>query len=315
MNRKYFISSAALAAAGMALPVKSLTKGAKPGKGKMKICIFSKQLQWMNYTDMANAVAEMGFDGIDLTVRPNGHVLPERVTDDLPKAVDAANLAKIKIYMISTDIQDAQSPSAETILKTASSLGIRYYRSGGLNYKKELDILSNLEQIKAKFASLAELNKKYGLHSDYLNHSGEGGFGSTLWDLWIAIKDLEPKYLGSQFDIKHATVDGPFSWPTTLKLLHNYIQTICIRDFRWEKKNNIWDIQPMPLGEGIVDFKKYFGLVKEYNITGPISLMCDYDLGGAQNGEKKLSIPGNSVLNAMKKDLSQLRNYLDEAGI
>lgn len=314
MNRKDFISSSVLAAAGMALPVNSFVESIANGKGKMKICIFSKQLQWLNYTDMAKAVAEMGFDGIDLTVRPNGHVLPERVADDLPKAVEAASAAGIKIYMISTDIQDAKSPAAETILKTASALGIHYYRSGGLNFKKDIDIPTNLEQIKVKFASLQELNKKYGMRSDYLNHSGEG-FGSTLWDLWIAIKDLDPKYVGSQFDIKHSTIDGPFSWPVTLKLLHNYIQTICIRDFRWEKKNNVWDIQPMPLGEGIVDFKKYFSLVKQYGITGPISLMCDYDLGGAQNGEKKLTKPGNEVLQAMKKDLTTLRTYLDEATI
>ena len=45
----------------------------------LKIHIFSKHLQFLIYKDMAEAAAEMGFDGIDLTVRPNGHVLPERV--------------------------------------------------------------------------------------------------------------------------------------------------------------------------------------------------------------------------------------------
>ena len=55
----------------------------------LKIYIFSKHLQFLNYQDMAEAAAEMGFDGIDLTVRPKGHVLPERVETDLPKAVEA----------------------------------------------------------------------------------------------------------------------------------------------------------------------------------------------------------------------------------
>jgi L-ribulose-5-phosphate 3-epimerase len=35
---------------------------------RLKINIFSKHLQFLNYHDMAEAVAEMGFDGIDLTV-------------------------------------------------------------------------------------------------------------------------------------------------------------------------------------------------------------------------------------------------------
>ena len=29
----------------------------------------------------------MGFNGVDLTVRPNGHVIPESVRDDLPRAI------------------------------------------------------------------------------------------------------------------------------------------------------------------------------------------------------------------------------------
>ncbi|HWJ89827.1 MAG TPA: TIM barrel protein [Flavisolibacter sp.] len=314
MTRKDFISSSAMATAGFTLPLSSLVNVPMQPAEKMKICIFSKQLQWLNYNDMAHAVAEMGFDGIDLTVRNNGHVQPERVTQDLPKAVEAAHAAGIKILMISTDIQDDKSPRAEDILKTASSLGIRYYRSGGLNFKKDVDMTDNLDQIKAKFASLEQLNKKYGLHSDYLNHSGEG-FGATLWDLWLTIKDLDPRYVGSQFDIKHASIDGPFSWPVTFRLLHAYIKTLCIRDFRWEKKNNMWDIQPVPLGEGMVDFKKYFNVIKQFQITGPVSLMCDYDLGGAQNGERKLTKPGNEVLQAMKNDLESLRGFLTAEGI
>ena len=314
MTRKDFISSSAMATAGLALPLSSFADVVTKPTEKMKICIFSKQLQWLDFNDMASAVAEMGFDGIDLTVRSNGHVLPERVGEDLPKAVEAANKSGIKILMISTDIQDAKSPQADTILKTASSLGIHYYRSGGLNYKKDLDMSDNLDQIKPKFISLAGLNKKYGLHSDYLNHSGEG-FGASLWDLWITLRDLDPKYVGSQFDVKHASIDGPFSWPITFKLLHKYIKTLCIRDFRWDKRNDIWDIQPVPLGEGMVDFKKYFNVIKQFQISGPISLMCDYDLGGAENGQKKLTKPGNEVLQAMKKDLNSLKQFLTEAGI
>src|SRR2546423_1681783 len=53
-------------------------------ESRLKIHIFSKHLQFLNYNDLAEAAVEMGFDGIDLTVRPKGHVLPERVETDLP---------------------------------------------------------------------------------------------------------------------------------------------------------------------------------------------------------------------------------------
>jgi sugar phosphate isomerase/epimerase len=280
----------------------------------MKICIFSKQLQWMNYHELAPAVADMGYDGIDLTVRKGGHVLPEKVAEDLPKAVEAATKAGIKIYMISTEIEDAKNPLTEKIIKTASDLGISNYRLQGVNYQKNLDIPANLEIIKSKYSGLAELNKKYNIRCDYLNHSGEG-FGSSVWDLWLTVKDLDPNYIGSQFDIKHATIAGAFSWPVDFKLIHNYIRTMVIRDFFWDKKNNKWEIQPAPIGTGMVDFHKYFGLVKQYGIQGPISVMCDYGLGGAENGAQTLTIPKIDVLSAMKKDLNALKVLLKNSGL
>jgi sugar phosphate isomerase/epimerase len=320
MTRKNFLTSSFLTSAGLSLQLIGLGEentsflfngSDKNAAGKIKICIFSKQLQWMDYKEMAMAVAAMGYDGIDLTVRKGGHVLPEKVDEDLPLAVDAAKKAGIKILMISTDIEDAKNPLTEKIIKTASSLGIRNYRLQGIGYDKKLDIPSNLEIIKAKYAGLAALNKKYNIRCDYLNHSGEG-FGASIWDLWLTVKDLDPSYIGSQFDIKHATIAGAYSWPLDFNLIHKYVRTMVIRDFYWEKKVNSWEIQPAPLGTGMVDFKKYFGLVKQYGIQGPISVMCDYPLGGAENGVKTLTIPKEDVLAAMKKDLDVLKSILKE---
>jgi sugar phosphate isomerase/epimerase len=320
MTRIQFITSSLLASGGLSmqlfgfenaniLPIENGLK--KTEYGKMKICIFSKHLQWMNYQQMASAVAEMGYDGIDLTVRKDGHVLPERVTEDLPKAVEAAKKEGIKIYMISTEIEDVNNPLTEAILKTAAALDIRYYRTRGINYQQNLEIPENLEVIRSKFAGIAAINKQYGLHSDYLNHSDEG-FGSSIWDLWLTIKDLDPEYIGSQFDIKHSTIAGAYSWPVDLKLIHKYVRTLVIRDFSWEKNNVSWQIKPVPLGKGMVDFKKYFGLIKQYGITGPITVMCDYALGGAENGTKTLTIPKKDVFTAMKKDLEVLKKLLKE---
>ena len=76
---------------------------------RLKIHILSKHLQFLNYRDMADAVVELGFAGIDLTVRPKGHVLPERVEDDLPKAIDAIGKAGLESSMMVTAIDDARA--------------------------------------------------------------------------------------------------------------------------------------------------------------------------------------------------------------
>ncbi len=315
LTRKDFLTSSMLTAAGLALRTKGYAyKQPVRVNNKMKICIFSKHLQWLNYKDMATAAADMGFDGVDLTVRAKGHVLPERVVEDLPKAVAAVRKAGLEVNIISTDIADANDPLTEKILKTASGLGIFTYRTGWFTYQKNLDIPANIAIFKTKFAGLQEINRKYNMHADYQNHSGEG-FGSSIWDLWLSIKDLDPRYIGSQYDIYHATVAGAYSWPVGLELLHKYVYTTDVKDFRWELKEGKWTLTPVPLGEGMVDLSKYFGLAKKYNIPGPIILHCDYRSGGSENGATTLTIPGSDVLKAIKKDLLVLKKILATAGI
>ena len=42
------------------------------------LCLFSKPVPQLNWKELAESTKRAGFDGIDLTVRPEGHVLPER---------------------------------------------------------------------------------------------------------------------------------------------------------------------------------------------------------------------------------------------
>ena len=73
-------------------------------KSDIEVHLFSKHLQFLDSNEMAAATAEMGFDGLDLTVRPKGHVLPERVADDLPKAVEAMKKYDLHPKMMTTNI-------------------------------------------------------------------------------------------------------------------------------------------------------------------------------------------------------------------
>lgn len=320
-TRKDFILNSMLAATALSSGLGAYSKSVKhedlvsgnkiTDKATGKICIFSKHLQWLEYEGMAATAFMLGFDGIDLTVRPNGHVSPERVADDLPKAVEAVRKKGLEVYMLTTEIIDADHPHTENILKTARQLGIGYYRTGRLSYKDNITIPQNLEAFKSTLEKLAVLNKRYSIHGDYQNHAGTG-FGASGWDLWMVLKDMDPQWIGCQYDIRHATVEGANSWPLALKLLQSHIRTIDVKDFHWIRNKDKWEIENVPLGEGLVNFKKYFQLIRQYKINGPISLHFEYPLGGAGEGSKTLSIEKEKVIEAMRKDLTTLRTWLKD---
>jgi sugar phosphate isomerase/epimerase len=332
-SRRNFVTKSILAAAGVSAGFNSMIKsighevsqvdlagvpGAEDSEA-FRISIFSKHLHWLDFQEMAKVVAEIGFDGVDLTVRPEGHVLPERVEADLPTAIEAVDKSGKKIYMITTSITDADDPLTEKILKTASSLGIRHYRMGWGHYNDKMSVEENISAIQLKLSKLAKLNEKYLISGEYQNHSGiaqEGiYFGGSIWDIAAVLKNINSRWLGSQYDIYHATVEGANAWPVGMKLISPYIKSIDIKDFQWSKKDGKWLSQTVPLGEGMVDFKKYFGLIKQFNLKVPVSIHYEYPLGGAENGAKELTMKRDDVISAMKRDLVTLKKYLNEAGL
>ena len=152
-------------------------------------------------------------------------------------------------------------------------------------------------------------------HGGYQNHSGRG-VGGPVWDLYSLLKDRDPQYIGVQYDIRHATVEGAISWPLGLRLLAPWIKTIDIKDYIWEKdEKGSWKLKNVPLGEGMVDFKAFFELYKSFNIEGPVSIHYEYDLGGAEHGRLNPTMPLDEIKVWFKKDLDYLENQFRQFGI
>lgn len=280
---------------------RKLTKDAS----SLKVQVFSKHLQFLNYEDMADAAAEMGFDGVDLTVRPKGHVLPERVEDDLPKAIEAIRKANLSHTMITTAVQDADNTIDRKLLETASKLGVDFYRMNWLRYPENKSIPEAIEEFQQTIKALSALNRKLGIVGCYQNHSGNLA-GASLWELWQILQKADKEHMGVQYDIRHAVVEGGMSWKNGLRLIQPDIKILAIKDFVWTKKENGYVVQNVPLGQGMVDFKSYFALLKEYNINVPVSLHYEYSLGGAEHGGTEITVERKTIFDTMKKDLQWL---------
>lgn len=312
-SRRAFLSSTVKAAAlvgSMGLRTGSQAVAQqKDGQNRgPRIHVFSKHLQWLDYRGMAEAAAEIGFDGVDLTVRPRGHVLPERVEDDLPRAVEAVKQAGLRVEMIVSTINDPRDKHTDRILRTAGGLGIRYYRMGYHHFSPTQDIFSQLNELKPLFRDLAAMNKQYGLAASHQNHAGEKYVGAGLWDLHHLIHDLDRRWMGAQYDIRHAVAEGGTTWTVTLRMLAAYINTMVVKDFLWGKRRQSWFTENVPLGQGMVDFPKFATLVKQLKIVVPVSLHLEYPLGGADHGHRELSVDKSVVFEAMRRDLRFCRD-------
>lgn len=271
-----------------------------------EVYLFSKHLQFLNYEEMSEAAAEMEFNGLDLTLRPKGHVLPERVKDDLPRAAAAMRKFGLQPKLMTTNVLDAKDNEHQQVLETAGKLGFSHYRTGWLTYPEERSIAASQKLFGQQFKALEQLNKTFGLVGCYQNHAGNH-VGAPIWDLPPILEFTNNENFGCQYDIRHAVVEGGLSWELGLRLIHPYIKSIVVKDFKWAQVNGSWKLVNTPLGDGMINFRRYFSLLKKYQIKVPISLHLEYELGGAEHGASKINIDKNVIFKQMKKDLAYLK--------
>ncbi|WP_298498975.1 TIM barrel protein [uncultured Algibacter sp.] len=279
---------------------------------KLNINIFSKHLQFLDFKELGARTVEMGFNGVDLTVRPKGHVLPENVFNILPKAIEDIKLSGAKCIMMTTAVNNVNNPIDINVLKAASECGIKYYRTNWFKYSKNKSMIDSLNDYQTIIKDISIFNKKHGLIGCYQNHAGTS-VGASIWEIKKIIELANLDTFGAQYDIRHAVVEGGLSWSNGLKLIKDNINSIVLKDFKWGQVNGIWKPINVPIGEGMVDFISYFKLLKKYKINVPVSLHCEYDLGGAERGSTSPTISKKDIYKAISKDLKTLQQFWEEA--
>jgi len=283
MNRREFVFTSAAALA--------------PMPARPTLCVFSKHLAKYNWDELGAHAKALGFAGVDLTVRPKGHVLPERVAEDLPRAFEAITKHGITVPMITTELKDASDPAAKPTFEAARKLGIQLYKPGYWPYQRDPQVAETLVKTTQRARQLIELSSSYGLTAGLHNHSGPY-FGCAVWDYREILSKLPQA--GYYFDPAHATIEGGlFNWRVSLDTVLPRMKMSAIKDFYWEKQNGKWRVRWCPLGEGMVPWKDVFAAYAKAGFTGPLSLHSEY--------------PGGEDEPAMRKDFEFLRDAVAAA--
>ena len=309
---------------------------AVPG-GKPLLTLYSISLQWGGYEEAADTAAKAGWPAIGWTVRGGGHVLPENVVRDLPKAVSAAQKAGLQVPIIITPVRDADTPYAEAYLDTMNKLGLRYYQAPPLGqYDYTKDLQPQLDYWKPRIERLAKLNEKYGTTAVYHVEGGAGNIGGGAWDLWMAVKDFDPKYIGMDLDLGHATMKGgPEVWEM-IRFAHKNILSIASKDILWAKKTAPeqgprrsdpsedwpWTAEYVVPGTGMVNFKAAFEYMKAIGFAGSFLHYSEYFVTppGAKKPVSLLrpnvpkDLPKELYVSSLHRDFDFYSTMLREAG-
>ena len=296
-TRRQILAGAALAAAAPAQAGKRPT-----------LCLFSKHLPHLGYADLAKTLKSMGFPGVDLTVRPGGHVLPENAARDLPRAHEALAAEGVSIPMITTGLTSNADPAARPTLYTAAKLGVPFFKLGYYRYRDMAQLEQERRAVKPQLDSLAALAGHAKIQGGFHNHSG-AYVGSSIWDSWLLLEDVAPSAVGFYFDPCHATIEGGLAgWELSFHRAAPRLSMVACKDFYWEKSNGKWTARMCPLGEGMVDYPKFFKMLAGKGFSGPISLHVEYEIEGPTEAARQ-----QKTLAAVERDYKYLRQEFSRA--
>jgi L-ribulose-5-phosphate 3-epimerase len=261
-------------------------------------CFFSKHLPDLNWGDVARAVRDIGFGGVDLTVRTNGHVLPAKAAVDLPRAIEAIKAQGVSVPMVTTELTNPADPNARPLLQAAARSGVRYFKTGYWHYTATGDVRAQLAAVGKDLEGLAALAREYGIELGFHNHTAY--VGAALWDIAPAMDRLDPKWAGYYFDPRHAVAEGGGgAWKASTSLASTRLKMVAVKDFYWKKTEKGWVIQDCPIGEGQVDWAWMGKALHAASFAGPVSVHLEYEIPGSTAAERT-----KRTLDAAQKDLA-----------
>ncbi|MCR5879288.1 sugar phosphate isomerase/epimerase [Phenylobacterium sp. J367] len=290
----------------------------------------SRHLQWTDVETGIEVARAAGFPGIAWTVRPGAHIEPANVEKELPRVVELSRKAGLETPMVITGISDAASPRAEAILATMQGLGLRRYRAGSVRYDYTRELGPQFDAYRAKLEGLTALSARYGATAMIHTHSYANTIGGSAWDLWMLLRDLDPRHIGLNYDIGHVMAKGGAGWMESARAANRHIHALSVKDFLWRRTPDAqegqwpWRTEFVPPGEGMVNFPDVFRYFRSIDFRGPIETYYEYkvplpngaqmDMLGTDYGKWKLEIPRSQFLAYLKRDVDFYKRSLREAG-
>jgi sugar phosphate isomerase/epimerase len=270
-----------------------------PRRTMPMLCMFSGNMAQVPYYEIGGLAQQIGFEGIDLTVMIGGHVDPRVTNVDLVRAFESIRAAELEVPMITTSITTAMDTTCYPVLYLTGHSQITLFRLGLWPYDNSGDIRQRFLQVRRDLAQVVSLGQRCEICAVFPNHAG-AFVGEATWDSDSIIADMDPRWIGHMFDPAEATIEGGAGgWENALKLALPRVKAVSLQDFYWVKGAAGWTVQKCPLGDGMVDWDKFFGILAAAKFTGPMSIAVEY---------KPRNQPG-----AMAKDLEFARKHVEQA--
>jgi sugar phosphate isomerase/epimerase len=240
------------------------------------LCLDSRLLLEVDYSQLGTILNGLGFDGCDLLVEQGGTVDPAQSPVDMVRAIEVVTGDGLEVPVITTSFLSIAEPWARNVLGLCGRSGVAYFRTGYSKYPERM------AQRRNDVAGLMGYGRAAGI-----------GLALPYPAAEPLIRGLDPDWVGYDFDPSQGDVRAALA----------RIRTIVLRDVRKEGERMV----PCPLGEGTVDWAAFFGTLAHARFSGPLTITPTYPVSDRLEAIRRDLAFARKLLNeAYQKELSLL---------
>ena len=247
----------------------------------------------ININELGKLVSSMGFNGIELAVRPGYQVEPENAEKGIPEAANQLAEYGLKVASLA-------APPTEAVLAGCQAAGVPFIRIlKGIDLKIGYD--ASIENIRKEFDALAPLCEKYGVAIGLQNSSG--AMISSSMELRNFIRNYSPNVVGAIWDSAHSALCGEEP-EQGLSIIWDHIKMINLKNAYYRRVNGYesrpqWEKYFTTAENGLSDWTRIAVYLKERRFTGTICFAHEYT-------------DQENLLKYLKGDLEFARNLFKE---
>lgn len=220
-------------------------------------------------------VHALGFDGVELPVRPGYQVQPENARRGLPEAVKQLGDCGVTIASIA-------GPTDEATIAACAACGIPLIRvMAGVGPE---GYMATEARLRREYDALVPLLDRYGVTLGVQNHYGR--FVSNAMGLRHLIEPYDPRHIAAVWDSAHNALNGEEP-ELAIDIVWSHLRMVNLKNAFWQHANGPeapaaqW--QPYwTLGRhGLAEWPRVVAELKRRNYRGVVCLTAEYTDEGA----------------------------------
>ena len=237
--------------------------------------VFTKPWKTKPLPELAKFIADLGFDAIELPVRPGFQVEPEHVARDLPIAVRVLADHGVQIASVA-------GPTDEATIAACAACGvpvIRVMASIGPD-----GYLVTEARVQREYDALIPLLDKYGVTVGVQNHSGR--YVSNAMGLRHLIEKYDPQHIAAVWDAAHNALNGEEP-ELAIDIVWSHLCMVNLKNAFWrrvtgpEAEDVVWKPFWTTGPQGLASWPRVAAELKRREYKGVVCLTAEYSDAGA----------------------------------